>query len=270
MTILAIIVANKKPSPLGHCSFQEFVQQLLLKWSFYSTLIIRDLTIRNASSFGSFHLLRTLFDEYIFYLVDSKLAAIPQQIMMQQEAAMNFSQPMERDVQGGVDSFSLDNLLNKENPRLLSKHLPFPFQDNTNHERMVPSEEDYTRMEMLQHESLLHMQQQQFGNIPRMNSAFGVYPKTVDELRMVSSNFDRLSPTLKRTLVGDPILKPPMYGGGPYQIPESNRSQSSSAHSLESIMSSQNFRSPETTTGPGQETNKKMRVDNSGQTTEVK
>lgn len=27
-------------------------QQLLLKWSFYSTLVMRDLTIRNAQSFG--------------------------------------------------------------------------------------------------------------------------------------------------------------------------------------------------------------------------
>ena len=51
-------------------------QQLLLKWSFYSTLIIRDLTIRNASSFGSFHLLRTLFDEYIFYLIETKFASL--------------------------------------------------------------------------------------------------------------------------------------------------------------------------------------------------
>eukprot|EP01088_Endostelium_zonatum_P018249 TRINITY_DN5783_c0_g1_i1.p1 TRINITY_DN5783_c0_g1~~TRINITY_DN5783_c0_g1_i1.p1 ORF type:complete len:694 (-),score=146.05 TRINITY_DN5783_c0_g1_i1:1058-3139(-) len=47
-------------------------QQLLLKWSFYSSLIIRDLTVRNAVSFGSFHLLRTLFDEYLSYIVEQK------------------------------------------------------------------------------------------------------------------------------------------------------------------------------------------------------
>eukprot|EP01117_Protostelium_nocturnum_P002814 TRINITY_DN13735_c0_g1_i4.p1 TRINITY_DN13735_c0_g1~~TRINITY_DN13735_c0_g1_i4.p1 ORF type:complete len:619 (-),score=154.84 TRINITY_DN13735_c0_g1_i4:117-1973(-) len=47
-------------------------QQFLMKWSYYSTLIVRDLTIRNAPSFGSFHLLRTLFDEYVFYLIESK------------------------------------------------------------------------------------------------------------------------------------------------------------------------------------------------------
>jgi uncharacterized protein YfcZ (UPF0381/DUF406 family) len=41
---------------IGKCNdARELVslsQQLLLKWSFYSTLIIRDLTINNASSFG--------------------------------------------------------------------------------------------------------------------------------------------------------------------------------------------------------------------------
>lgn len=68
-------------------------QQLLLKWSFYSTLIIRDLTIRNASSFGSFHLLRTLFDEYIFYLVETKFASLvhhqyPHQQQQQQQHHM--------------------------------------------------------------------------------------------------------------------------------------------------------------------------------------
>eukprot|EP01089_Gocevia_fonbrunei_P012443 TRINITY_DN2949_c0_g1_i2.p1 TRINITY_DN2949_c0_g1~~TRINITY_DN2949_c0_g1_i2.p1 ORF type:complete len:484 (+),score=102.20 TRINITY_DN2949_c0_g1_i2:88-1539(+) len=51
-------------------------QQLLLKWAFYSSLIIRDLTVRNAASFGSFHLLRTLFDEYLSYVVDRRLSAI--------------------------------------------------------------------------------------------------------------------------------------------------------------------------------------------------
>eukprot|EP01119_Soliformovum_irregulare_P000765 TRINITY_DN10562_c0_g1_i1.p1 TRINITY_DN10562_c0_g1~~TRINITY_DN10562_c0_g1_i1.p1 ORF type:complete len:811 (-),score=186.33 TRINITY_DN10562_c0_g1_i1:169-2601(-) len=67
---------------LGKCTDPKdlvFVaQQLLLKWSFYSTLVIRDLTIRNASSFSSYHLLRTLFDDYIFYLIDSKFATISQ------------------------------------------------------------------------------------------------------------------------------------------------------------------------------------------------
>lgn len=38
-------------------------------------MVIRDLTLRSASSFGSFHLIRLLYDEYIFYLVEHKVAA---------------------------------------------------------------------------------------------------------------------------------------------------------------------------------------------------
>jgi len=164
-------------------------------------------------------------------------------------------------------------LLNKENPRLSSKHLPFPFQD-TNHERMVPTEEDYARMEMLQqhNENLLHMQQQySSGGAPRMNSSsYNVYPKTVDELRMVASSLDRLNPSLKRAHVGgEPVLKPPsglVYQG--YQLPESIRAQLPSGHSLESLMSSQaHFRESASPSDP----NKKIRMDNTGgQTAEVK
>ena len=35
-------------------------------------MIIRDLTLRSAASFGSFHLIRLLYDEYMFYLVEHK------------------------------------------------------------------------------------------------------------------------------------------------------------------------------------------------------
>ena len=37
-------------------------------------MVIRDLTLRSAASFGSFHLIRLLFDEYMFYLVEHKVA----------------------------------------------------------------------------------------------------------------------------------------------------------------------------------------------------
>jgi hypothetical protein len=41
----------------------------------YSSMVIRDLTLRSAASFGSFHLIRLLYDEYMFYLVEHKVAA---------------------------------------------------------------------------------------------------------------------------------------------------------------------------------------------------
>ena len=33
------------------------------------------MTLRSASSFGAFHLIRLLFDEYVFYAVEHKVAA---------------------------------------------------------------------------------------------------------------------------------------------------------------------------------------------------
>lgn len=37
-------------------------------------MTIRDLTLRSAASFGSFHLIRLLYDEYMFYLVEHRVA----------------------------------------------------------------------------------------------------------------------------------------------------------------------------------------------------
>ncbi|KAF6768771.1 hypothetical protein AHF37_09942, partial [Paragonimus kellicotti] len=48
---------------------------LLVNGSFVGSMVIRDLTLRSAASFGSFHLIRLLYDEYIFYLVEHKVAA---------------------------------------------------------------------------------------------------------------------------------------------------------------------------------------------------
>jgi hypothetical protein len=41
---------------------------------YFSSSIVRDLTLRSAPSFGSFHLIRLLFDEYFYYLIEHKIA----------------------------------------------------------------------------------------------------------------------------------------------------------------------------------------------------
>ncbi|CAG0916924.1 unnamed protein product [Notodromas monacha] len=65
--------------------YANHARQFLLKWSFYSSMVIRDLTLRSAASFGSFHLIRLLYDEYMYYLVEHKVAeangATPIEIM---------------------------------------------------------------------------------------------------------------------------------------------------------------------------------------------
>lgn len=40
----------------------------------HSTLIIRDLTLRSAGTFGTFHLVRLLFEEYLYYLLTKRCA----------------------------------------------------------------------------------------------------------------------------------------------------------------------------------------------------
>jgi hypothetical protein len=49
-------------------------QGLICALSSFSSLVIRDLTLRSAASFGSFHLLRLLYDEYMFYLIENRVA----------------------------------------------------------------------------------------------------------------------------------------------------------------------------------------------------
>nr|CAB3265546.1 RFX1/2/3 regulatory factor X [Phallusia mammillata] len=58
----------------GSATFARAARQFLLKWCFYSSMVIRDLTLRSAASFGSFHLIRLLYDEYMFYLVEHRVA----------------------------------------------------------------------------------------------------------------------------------------------------------------------------------------------------
>ena len=61
-------LAEHKDTP----SYTAAARQFLLRWSFYSSMIIRDLTLRSAASFGSFHLIRLLYDEFMFYIIEHR------------------------------------------------------------------------------------------------------------------------------------------------------------------------------------------------------
>lgn len=71
---LESVVAMVLEQHQGHSTYPKAARQFLLNWSFYSSMIIRDLTLRSAASFGSFHLIRLLYDEYMFYLIEHKVA----------------------------------------------------------------------------------------------------------------------------------------------------------------------------------------------------
>lgn len=50
------------------------IKNFLKNWGLYCEIVVRDLTLRSAPSFGSFHLVRLLYDEYMFYLAQQKIA----------------------------------------------------------------------------------------------------------------------------------------------------------------------------------------------------
>jgi hypothetical protein len=53
--------------------FHKVSRNLLQSWSFYSQQILRELTLKSAPSFGSFNILRMLLDEYLFYIVQTRV-----------------------------------------------------------------------------------------------------------------------------------------------------------------------------------------------------
>ncbi|KAL9963971.1 hypothetical protein ACROYT_G027536 [Oculina patagonica] len=52
-------------------TYKECSKDFLLKWSFFSIKIVRELTLHSAHSFGSFHLLHMLLEDYILYTVEN-------------------------------------------------------------------------------------------------------------------------------------------------------------------------------------------------------
>ncbi|XP_050417756.1 transcription factor RFX4 isoform X2 [Patella vulgata] len=52
-------------------TLRKIARQFLLMWSCFGTRVIRDMTLHSAPSFGSFHLLHLMFDDYVLYLVES-------------------------------------------------------------------------------------------------------------------------------------------------------------------------------------------------------
>ncbi|XP_035027373.1 MHC class II regulatory factor RFX1 isoform X3 [Hippoglossus stenolepis] len=63
-----------KPYEQNPVALPKAAKIFLLNWSFYSSMVIRDLTLRSAASFGSFHLIRLLYDEYMYYLIEHRVA----------------------------------------------------------------------------------------------------------------------------------------------------------------------------------------------------
>ncbi|KAM3931621.1 DNA-binding protein RFX6 [Leptodactylus fuscus] len=61
-----------KTSKQNGKSLKKRAQDFLLKWSFFGARVMHNLTLNNAASFGSFHLIRMLLDEYILLAVETQ------------------------------------------------------------------------------------------------------------------------------------------------------------------------------------------------------
>ncbi|KAI9220081.1 RFX DNA-binding domain-containing protein [Blastocladiella britannica] len=51
-------------------------RQFIMKWNFYGSLCMRDLTLRSMSMFGSFHILKLFVDEYVFHVVEQRISNV--------------------------------------------------------------------------------------------------------------------------------------------------------------------------------------------------
>ncbi|XP_068995868.1 MHC class II regulatory factor RFX1 isoform X3 [Embiotoca jacksoni] len=70
----SVVSQALKPYEQNPAALPKAAKVFLLNWSFYSSMVIRDLTLRSAASFGSFHLIRLLYDEYMYYLIEHRVA----------------------------------------------------------------------------------------------------------------------------------------------------------------------------------------------------
>uniref|UniRef100_A0A3Q1JAJ7 DNA-binding protein RFX6 n=1 Tax=Anabas testudineus TaxID=64144 RepID=A0A3Q1JAJ7_ANATE len=61
-----------KPGKQSSRSLKKRAQDFLLRWSFFGARVMHNLTLNNASSFGSFHLIRMLLDEYILLALETQ------------------------------------------------------------------------------------------------------------------------------------------------------------------------------------------------------
>nr|XP_057945876.1 DNA-binding protein RFX6 [Doryrhamphus excisus] len=61
-----------KPGKQTGRSVKKRAQEFLLRWSFFGARVMHNLTLNNASSFGSFHLIRMLLDEYILLALETQ------------------------------------------------------------------------------------------------------------------------------------------------------------------------------------------------------
>ncbi|XP_063399638.1 DNA-binding protein RFX6-like [Mytilus trossulus] len=62
-------------------TFRDKAARFLLQWTVFSSLFMRDMTLHSATSFGSFHLIRLMFDEYVFLVMETQQQQSKDQVL---------------------------------------------------------------------------------------------------------------------------------------------------------------------------------------------
>ncbi|CAG5087566.1 Oidioi.mRNA.OKI2018_I69.PAR.g11573.t2.cds [Oikopleura dioica] len=76
----------------SHPNYSEKAKKFIMSWSYYSSMVIRDLTLRSVQTFGSFHLIRMLLDELVSHVIEQHMQNaesvqyIPRNIIIKTEA----------------------------------------------------------------------------------------------------------------------------------------------------------------------------------------
>ncbi|XP_047124396.1 DNA-binding protein RFX6 isoform X1 [Hydra vulgaris] len=78
-----------KAQVLQYCesdhSFKLRAQEFLLSWSFFGTRVMHMLTLNNSRTYGPFHLIRMMLDEYLLLIIETRLSN-QEQFSLQQES----------------------------------------------------------------------------------------------------------------------------------------------------------------------------------------
>ncbi|KAK4512412.1 uncharacterized protein ATC70_003112 [Mucor velutinosus] len=89
-TLIDKYVNNSEPSSLNEANlYLSKCKQFLLKWNFYTALVMKDLANQQAPSFASFHTLRLFLDDYILYLVEENISRVNHHIMQRHQLTHN-------------------------------------------------------------------------------------------------------------------------------------------------------------------------------------
>ncbi len=67
------ITASRMSLGMTTADLEEELRALTLKWFFFGTMVMRDMTLRSAASFGSYHLMRLFLEEYVMFYFEKKL-----------------------------------------------------------------------------------------------------------------------------------------------------------------------------------------------------